>query len=123
MPVATADNELTAEMPFATADSELTEEIPFSSTDSELTAEMQLTPSSKESDLPAATQNPEDLELTAELTAELPTDTVAENEDFISDLDDTGVNEELTENMDLSGDETVEMDIEGGTVDTKKIAG
>ena len=64
-----------------------------------------------------------DLELTAELTAELPTDSVAVNEEFISDLDDTGVNEELTAEMPISNDETVEMDVESATIDTKKLVG
>jgi hypothetical protein len=61
----------------------------------------------------------QDPAITAELTAELPTDSEAENDAFISDLDDTGVNDELT----ISDDVTIEMDIETGTVDTKKIAG
>ena len=65
----------------------------------------------------------QDLEMTAELTAELPTDSAAVNEEFISDLDDTGVNEELTAEMPISTDETAEMNIESGTVDTKKLAG
>ena len=102
------ESDVTAEMPVASADNEPTAEMPIALSEDEITSAL---PSSKDADM------------TAELTAELPTDAVAENEDFISDLDDTGVNEELTANMNLSGDETVEMEVEGGTVDTKKIAG
>ena len=71
--------------------------------------------------LPRGGQDPE---VTAELTARLlPTDTIAENDEFLSDLDDTGVNEELTAELPLDGDLTVEMDIESATIDTKKLAG
>ncbi len=67
--------------------------------------------------LPAASNS----ELTAEMTANLPSTASAENEEFISDLDDTGINEELTAEMPQAGnDGTVEMEIEGGRVDTKK---
>ena len=67
--------------------------------------------------LPAASN----AELTAELTANLPNAASAENEEFISDLDDTGINEELTAEMPQAGnDGTVEMEVEGGRVDTKK---
>ena len=68
-------------------------------------------------------QGGQDSEVTAELTARLPTDTIAENDEFLSDLDDTGVNEELTAELPLDGDLTIEMDIESGTIDTKKLAG
>jgi hypothetical protein len=45
----------------------------------------------------------------------------AVNDDLINDLDDTGVNEELTAELPHSEhDITVDMAIEGGRVDTKK---
>ena len=63
----------------------------------------------------------QDAEITVELTANLPANADAENEEF-GDLDDTGVNEELTVEMPQSGDDpTVEMEIESGTIDTKNI--
>ncbi len=89
----------------------------------DITAEM---PSADETaiiDPTSKLRKSQDPEITAELTAELPTDTLAENEEFISDLDDTGVNEELTAEMITGSDETVEMIVESGTVDTKKAAG
>ena len=82
-----------------------TSEQPTGSYD-ELTAEM---PAAQNSDL------------TAELTANLPNVGDAENEEFISDLDDTGVNEELTADLPAPHDEaTIEMEVEGGRVDTKR---
>lgn len=62
-----------------------------------------------------------ELEITAELTGNLQAGGDAVNDDLISDLDDTGVNEELT--AELPHDEheiTAEMEIEGGRIDTKK---
>ena len=61
------------------------------------------------------------LEITAELTGNLLAGGDAVNDDLISDLDDTGVNEELTAEMSHGDHEiTAEMAIEGGRVDTKK---
>ena len=62
-----------------------------------------------------------DAELTAEMTSALPMTAEAENEEFLSDLDDTGINEELTAEMPPAFDEaTAEMEIEGGRIDTKR---
>jgi hypothetical protein len=61
------------------------------------------------------------LEITAELTGNLHAGGDAVNDDLISDLDDTGVNEELTAELPHDDHEiTAEMAIEGGRVDTKK---
>lgn len=60
-----------------------------------------------------------DSNLTAELTAELATND-AVNESFISDLDDTGIKAELTAELPPGDDLTVDLEIESGTVDTKK---
>ncbi len=62
-----------------------------------------------------------ELEITAELTGKLMTDGAAVNDDLISDLDDTGVNEVLTaESPHGEHDVTAELAVEGGRVDTKK---
>jgi murein DD-endopeptidase MepM/ murein hydrolase activator NlpD len=60
-----------------------------------------------------------------DVTAQLP----AKNDDNISDLDDTGINEEITVNIEAEektveivagdSDKTVEMEVESGKVDTK----
>jgi hypothetical protein len=67
-----------------------------------------------------------------DVTAEMPA--AADNDDFINDLEDTSIseeltisedvtiNDELTANMQVHDDATVEMDIESGSVDTKKAA-
>lgn len=60
-------------------------------------------------------------EITAELTAKLIGQGDAVNDEQISDLDDTGINEELTAELPRADDDaTVEMDVEGGRIDTKK---
>lgn len=62
-----------------------------------------------------------DPDSTAEITANLKTAGDAENEEFISDLDDTGINEELTLEMpDPHDAATVEMQIESGKVNTRR---
>ncbi len=62
-----------------------------------------------------------ELEITAELTGNLMAGSDAVNDDLISDLDDTGVNEQLTAELPHSEHEiTAELAIEGGRVDTKK---
>ena len=69
------------------------------------------------SQLPARSET----EITAELTANLIGHGDAVNDEQISDLDDTGVNEELTAELPhADNDVTVEMDIEGGRIDTKR---
>jgi hypothetical protein len=62
-----------------------------------------------------------ELEITAELTGNLLASGDAVNDDLINDLDDTGVNEELTAEL-PHGDQdvTAEMVIEGARIDTKK---
>jgi len=61
-----------------------------------------------------------------DVTAEMPA--AADNDEFVNDLEDTGIREELTINdeltvdMQVHDDATVEMDIESGSVDTKKAA-
>lgn len=79
---------------------EPTAEMPARSLDLEITAEM-----------PEATSNEE---VTAELTANLPTDVDAENDDLVDD-------DEITSKFAAAGgDVTVEMQVESGRVDTKK---
>ncbi|MDH4047568.1 MAG: hypothetical protein OEW68_08185 [Gammaproteobacteria bacterium] len=71
-------------------------------------------------ELPASSDKG-DAEITAELTANLVGHGDAVNDDLISDLDDTGINEELTAELpNAENDVTVEMDVEGGRIDTKK---
>jgi hypothetical protein len=73
------------------------------------------------SDLTAEMPGRTGLEITAELTGNLLASGDAVNDDLISDLDDTGVNEELTAELSQGDHEiTAEMAIEGGRVDTKK---
>jgi hypothetical protein len=61
-----------------------------------------------------------------DVTAQMPA--AADNDEFINDLEDTGIseeltiNDELTANMQVHDDATVEMDIQSGSVDTKKAA-
>jgi hypothetical protein len=61
-----------------------------------------------------------------DLTAEMPA--AADNDEFINDLEDTGIseeltiNDELTANMQVHDDATVEMDIKSSSVDSKKAA-
>jgi hypothetical protein len=60
-------------------------------------------------------------EITAELTASLVGHGDAVNDELITDLDDTGVNEELTAELPhADNDVTIEMDVEGGRIDTKR---
>jgi hypothetical protein len=60
-------------------------------------------------------------EITAELTGNLLAGGDAVNDDLIIDLDDTGVNEELTAELSHGDHEvTAELAIEGGRVDTKR---
>jgi hypothetical protein len=60
-------------------------------------------------------------EITAEMTASLVGHGDAVNDELISDLDDTGVNEELTAKLPhADNDVTIEMDVEGGRIDTKR---
>jgi hypothetical protein len=60
-------------------------------------------------------------EITAELTANLVSHGDAVNDDLITDLDDTGINEDLTAELPRAdNDVTAEMNVEGGRIDTKK---
>jgi hypothetical protein len=60
-------------------------------------------------------------EITAEITAKLVGHGDAVNDEQITDLDDTSTNEDLTaELLESHDDVTVEMDVEGGRIDTKK---
>lgn len=88
--------------------------------DNELTAEMPARRQVNETP-ELASEIESQADNTVELTAELPTNSTAENDDFISDLDDTGLNEELTTEMEFD-DNYAEITIESGTIDTKKIA-
>jgi hypothetical protein len=75
---------------------------------------------------------PQDPDATAEVTAQLPTSGAAENDDFVSETEVTSINEQLTAEMPLMTEETVEMpktrdgaaevDVESATIDTKKLA-
>lgn len=61
------------------------------------------------------------IEITAELTGKVVAGGDAVNDDVISDLDDTGINEELTAELPQDKhDVTAEMAIEGGRIDTRK---
>jgi hypothetical protein len=60
-------------------------------------------------------------EITAEITAKLVGHGDAVNDEQITDLDDTSTNEDLTaELLESHDDVTVEMDVVGGRIDTKK---
>jgi len=88
--------------------------------DNELTAEMPARRQVNETpELTSEIESQDDN--TVELTAELPSNSTAENDDFISDLDDTGLNQELTAEMEVD-DNYAEITIESATIDTKKIA-
>lgn len=89
--------------------SDVTAELP-ATVDADSTAEIT-------SSLPAQPES----DLTAELTTRLIGHGKAVNDEQISDLDDTGINEELTAELPHADDDvTVEMDVEGGRIDTKK---
>lgn len=76
--------------------------------------------------------NDDSVDATSELTSRLPfSEAAGEDDEQLSDLDDTGVNEELAMPGDeataempaAQNDPTVDMDVEGGRVDTKKSVG
>jgi hypothetical protein len=57
---------------------------------------------------------------TSELTIKMPGGAAAIDDEF-SDLDDTGVNEELTANLPAAqNDATIEMEVESGRASSKK---
>lgn len=69
-------------------------------------------------DLTALPPESQDLEITVERTVEMPAEAGKRD---LSDLDDTGVNEEITTEIPLAdNDATVDIAIESATIDTKK---